>query len=101
VKRTLTLAGLALVAMSPAAYAQNTAVITGGPHDLTSGSALRNSNTSIAGQTCVFCHTPHGGANSIPLWNRSNPTGATYQLYTSSTSDVTTTGTAIAASVSP
>jgi predicted CXXCH cytochrome family protein len=100
VKRTLTMAGIALVAMTSAAYAQNTAVIAGGPHDLTSGSALRNTNTSIAGQTCVFCHTPHGGANSIPLWNRSNPTGTTYQLYTSSTTDVTTTGTAIAASVS-
>ena len=99
-KSTLTMAGLALLAMTTAAYAQNTSVIAGGPHDLTNGSALRNTNASIAGQTCVFCHTPHGGANSIPLWNRSNPTGATYQLYTSSTSDATTTGAAIAASVS-
>jgi predicted CXXCH cytochrome family protein len=101
VKRTLTLAGLALVVLAPAASGQVLSpVIAGGPHDLTSGSALRNSNASIAGQTCVFCHTPHGGANLIPLWNRSSPTGATYQLYSSSTSDATTTGTAIAASVS-
>jgi len=100
VRRTLTLAGLALVTMGSAAYAQNTAVIAGGPHDLTSGSALRNTNASIAGQTCVFCHTPHGGANGKPLWNRATPTGTTYQLYTSSTSDSTTTGAQIAASVS-
>ena len=98
-RRTLSLAGLALLAAS-VAHAQNTAVIAGGPHDLSTGSALRNTNGSINGQTCVFCHTPHGGANSIPNWNRSTPTGTTYQLYTSSTSDVTTTGAQIAASVS-
>jgi predicted CXXCH cytochrome family protein len=100
VKKTLTLAGLALMMTASTAYAQTTSVIAGGPHDLTNGSALRNSNTTIAGQTCVFCHTPHGGAINKPLWNRTNPTGAAYQLYTSSTSDVTTTAGAIAASVS-
>jgi len=99
-RRTLTLAVLALLTASTAALAQTTSVIAGGPHDLSNGSALRNTNGSINGQTCVFCHTPHGGANSIPLWNRSTPTGTTYQLYTSSTSDVTTTGAQIAASVS-
>jgi len=99
-RRTLTLAVLALLAASSAALAQNTPVIAGGPHDLSNGSAMRNTNNSINGQTCVFCHTPHGGANGIPLWNRATPTGTTYQLYTSSTSDVTTTGAQIAASVS-
>lgn len=99
-RRILSLAGLALLAASSAALAQNTAVIAGGPHDLSGGSAVRNSNNSINGQTCVFCHTPHGGANNIPLWNRAAPTGTTYQLYTSSTSDATTTGAQIAASVS-
>ncbi len=99
-KRILTIAGIALVAVASNAGAQLTPVIAGGPHDLSGGSALRNTNTSIGGQTCVFCHTPHGGANSIPLWNRATPTGTTYQLYTSSTSDVTTTGAQIAASVS-
>jgi predicted CXXCH cytochrome family protein len=80
--------------------AQNTAVIAGGPHDLSGGSALRNTNATIDGQTCVFCHTPHGGSNSIPLWNRLAPTGAAYQVYSSSTSDVTTTPALVAASVS-
>jgi predicted CXXCH cytochrome family protein len=81
-------------------HAQNTSVIAGGPHDLSGGSALRNTNTTIDGQTCIFCHTPHGGANNIPLWNRRAPTGAAYQLYTSSTSDVTTTAATVATSVS-
>jgi predicted CXXCH cytochrome family protein len=94
------LSGIGVWAIASTAYPQNTAVIAGGPHDLTNGSALRNTNAAIAGQTCVFCHTPHGGSNTIPLWNRRAPTGGAYQLYTSSTTDVTTTTGAVAASVS-
>jgi len=92
------LAAVLAVAMAGTARAQNTAVVAGGPHDLSNGSALRNTNATINGQTCIFCHTPHGGANNIPLWNRNAPTGAAYQLYTSSTSDSTTTAAQIATS---
>ena len=99
-RRVAILTGLALIAVAVSAAAQNTAVIAGGPHDLSNGSAVRNSSTSINGQTCVFCHTPHGGANGIPLWNRAAPTGTSYQLYTSSTVVTSTTGAQIAASVS-
>jgi predicted CXXCH cytochrome family protein len=94
------LAACSVLTATASLHAQNTSVIAGGPHDLSGGSALRNTNTSINGETCIFCHTPHGGSNSIPLWNRGNPTGAAYQLYTSSTSDVTTTAAQVAASVS-
>jgi predicted CXXCH cytochrome family protein len=100
VKKMLALAGLAVLTVASISSAQTTAVIAGGPHDLSNGSAVRNANATINGQTCVFCHTPHGGANSIPLWNRTSPSGATYQLYTSTTSDATTTGSQIAGSVS-
>jgi len=99
-RNTFLLAVIAVVAMTRAGYTQNTSVVAGGPHDLSNGSALRNTDTTIDGQTCVFCHTPHGGANSIPLWNRSAPSGAAYQLYSSSTTDVTTTAGAIANGVS-
>lgn len=34
---------------------------------------------------CLFCHTPHGGSPTGPLWNRSNPTGAAFQHYNSAT----------------
>lgn len=99
-KRTLALASIAILAVAATGYAQNTAVIAGGPHDLTNGSALRNANAAIAGQTCVFCHTPHGASNAIPLWNRTAPTGASYQLYTSSTSSATATAAAVTSGVS-
>ena len=95
-KRVATFVVLAVLAAGSTSYAQNTAVIAGGPHDLSNGSALRTSNATINSQTCLFCHAPHGGATSTPLWNRTAPTGASYQLYTSSTSDVTATGAQIA-----
>jgi predicted CXXCH cytochrome family protein len=85
-----------LLVFSSAASAQLTSVVAGGPHDLSNGSGVRNTNATINGQTCVFCHTPHGGSNTIALWNRGAPTGAAYQLYTSSTSDVTTTSAQLA-----
>ena len=99
-RRALVYSVIGLWTLTSTAYPQNTAVIAGGPHDLSNGSALRNTDATIAGQTCVFCHTPHGGSNSIPLWNRSAPTGGAYQLYTSSTTDVATTANEVAASVS-
>jgi predicted CXXCH cytochrome family protein len=100
VKRILVIAGLAVLAVASISSAQNTAVIAGGPHDLSNGSAVRNNNAAINGQTCIFCHVSHGGANGKPMWNRSAPSGATYQLYTSTTTDATTTGAQIAGSIS-
>lgn len=32
------------------------------------------------GAVCSYCHTPHAGLTSAPLWNR-NPSAATYQMY--------------------
>src|SRR5262249_27718304 len=71
-----------------------------GPHDFSAGSAIRNTSSDINGQTCVFCHTPHEGSVSVPLWNRSSST-STYQVYASSTMDaVAPTSAAIQSSVS-
>jgi predicted CXXCH cytochrome family protein len=99
-RRVALITGIGVWALASSAYPQNTAVIQGGPHDLSNGSAVRNTDATIAGQSCIFCHTPHGGSNTIPLWNRTAPTGATYQLYTSSTTAATTTAAQVAASVS-
>ncbi len=84
-----------LVFIIPAAVLLATAVpraqsaIATGPHDFSAGSALRNTSTTINGQTCVFCHTPHGGSSTVPIWNRNNTT-STYQTYNSSTMDAAT-----------
>ena len=91
-KKIVLLAALGVLVSATSASAQ--ATIAGGRHDLSAGSALRNSDTAINGQTCVFCHTPHGGATTIPLWNRNAPTGAGYQLYTSTTMGAASPGAA-------
>jgi predicted CXXCH cytochrome family protein len=99
-RRACLLAGATWLLLSGTSYAQFTATIAGGPHDLSNGSAVRNTNATINGQTCVFCHVPHGGSTNQPLWNRANPTGASYQVYTSSTSKTVATGAGVAAGIS-
>jgi predicted CXXCH cytochrome family protein len=37
------------------------------------------------GEVCAYCHTPHSGSSSIPLWNR-GATGTTYSMYSSTNS---------------
>ena len=89
-RKIILLAALGVLVSATGASAQ----IAGGKHDLSAGSALRNADAAINGQTCVFCHTPHGGATTIPLWNRNAPTGAGYQLYTSTTMGAASPGAA-------
>ena len=73
---------LALFAFAVPAMAQ-TDNVTGTKHNL--------STTPIAGVTnygevCVYCHTPHGGSTSAPLWNKLLPNGASFTMYTSANS---------------
>jgi predicted CXXCH cytochrome family protein len=83
-RRAFLCAALAVLAWTGSAEAQST--IANGPHDFSAGSAIRTTDQTINGQTCVFCHTPHAGSVSVPLWNRSNTT-STYQVYASSSLD--------------
>ena len=53
-------------------------------HDLSSGSLTGNIKSSDTTAICVFCHTPHRGDASAPLWNREMGK-AVYTLYESST----------------
>ena len=52
--------------------------IAGSKHDITMtlGSPLTNTT-----QICVYCHAPHGALAMNPLWNRNNPGGAGFTLY--------------------
>lgn len=99
-RKMFVLVGAMMLAMTAIGNAQFTATIAGGPHDLSNGSAVRNSNAAINGQTCVFCHVPHSGSTNLPLWNRANPTGAAYQIYTSSTSASVATAAGLASGIS-
>jgi len=59
-----------LIGVASFAYA----TVIGTPHDL-------------APELCAMCHTPHSGAGSYPLWNRSQAS-QTYTLYTSISFDM-------------
>jgi|CXWL01.1.fsa_nt_gi predicted CXXCH cytochrome family protein len=71
--------GLALLLLQ-SGYSQT---IVGSSHDF----SARAWNTSVGGQICVVCHTPHNASLTVtdaPLWNHATTT-ATFSLYTSST----------------
>jgi predicted CXXCH cytochrome family protein len=76
---------LALVAAAGIIAAATTsfgASIVKSKHDL-SGTASHG-NATYAGtstQICVYCHAPHNAASNLPLWNRSNPAGSAFTLY--------------------
>lgn len=44
---------------------------------------IMNASRNNYNEVCVYCHTPHGAATNAtaPLWNRTLPTGTTYQTY--------------------
>jgi len=73
-KKVLALAATAgILATASFAFA---GTIVGSKHDLSAGRAYSGSSTQI----CVLCHAPHNAAQSLPLWNRSQPT-STFTLY--------------------
>jgi predicted CXXCH cytochrome family protein len=68
------------------------AVIRNSKHDL-SASSTATVKAGSGDETCVYCHTPHGGSTVTlaPLWNRSIPGGGFVagDLYNSATLDQT------------
>lgn len=60
-------------------------------HNLSASSrdpSFNNLQIADYGEVCVYCHTPHGGQTSAPLWNRAFGVGP-YQTYSSPTIDMT------------
>lgn len=87
---TKTLSKLAL-AFAWSLLAGGTALAVKGPqdikntvHNLSSGVGNFNAQyrSSNEDEICIFCHTPHGGSLTGPLWNRAN-TATTYTHYSS------------------
>ena len=73
-------AAAGLIAAATSAFAAVTIVAS--KHDLAykankTGGLTYNSSTQI----CVYCHTPHNATEANVLWNRTNPTGSSFQLY--------------------
>ena len=80
------LALVAAVSLMAAATTASAASIRNSKHDLssTSSATFKSAGAAATNQLCVFCHTPHNAVqNGYPLWNRSNPAGTNFRLYSS------------------
>lgn len=79
------LAILAAAGLMAAATTAMGASIVNSKHDLSAGSDVGGVATSyVLGQStqiCIYCHAPHYALKSLPLWNRSNPAGSGFTLY--------------------
>lgn len=72
--------GLALMAASSAALAS----VTDTPHNLSaSGAGAHMSGPNATTEICIFCHTPHGGDQSVaaPIWNRTVSSTSVYTRF--------------------
>ena len=77
---------LILVALATMVASSSFGGIVGSKHDMLSEGA-----TGTNDEVCVFCHTPHGGASILPLWNRNaNPNANGSTPYTSASMDAST-----------
>lgn len=71
--------GLALMAASSVALAS----VTNTKHNLGAGGS--NNHTDATTEICIFCHTPHGGNQSVnaPIWNRTVSSTSVYTRFSS------------------
>ena len=72
--------GMALMAASGAAMAS----VTNTVHNLSaSGTATHMVGPSATTEICIFCHTPHGGDQSVnaPIWNRAVSSTSVYTRF--------------------
>jgi hypothetical protein len=82
---------LALLFMPVLTWAKGTPGVAHGVHNLSATGVMQNwDGTAVDSlyatnteQICVFCHTPHGGSLTAPLWNRANPDANSFTHYNS------------------
>jgi len=71
---------LGLVLVSSSAFALS---IRNSKHDL-SNSGAQTIRATSSEKLCEHCHAPHNAAPKVPLWNRLDPSAASFKFYTSS-----------------
>ena len=75
---------LMVIGFSTLALARGTANVSNTVHNMSVSGPFWSFYTTAEEQVCIFCHTPHGGSLTGPLWNRADPT-STWSFYSSST----------------
>lgn len=71
--KSLLLATLMILLVVTSALARGPQGVSKTRHNLSSSSPFTNYSADNESEVCIFCHTPHGGSLSGPLWNRDLP----------------------------
>lgn len=74
-----------LLYMACPVLAKGTAGVANTIHNLSTSSPYVFYQSNNEDEVCVFCHTPHGGLLTGPLWNHSLPSAASFTHYNSAT----------------
>ena len=67
---------LLLLLSATLAFAKGTANVSNTVHNLSATGPVWSDYLTDEQEVCIFCHTPHGGNNTGPLWNKADPTPA-------------------------
>lgn len=82
------------------AFGKGIAGVANTMHNLSSTNVLFSSYAATnLDEICVFCHTPHGGSLSGPLWNHDLPVATSFTHYTSASLSPTLQGLAVSRAV--
>lgn len=90
-KFQITLAGVMFFALCSAATILHAASgdIRNTKHNMSStgptNGLVRQYQSALESQICVFCHTPHNATPSAPLWNKVMPDTTVWKFYSSGT----------------
>ncbi len=100
-KQTLKLLTVLALFLSLAApvWAKGLSNVAETVHNMSSATSGWNQYYSNVEEVCVFCHTPHGGNNTGPLWNRSLPGVGSFTHYNSATLSTYLTGLSVARNI--
>lgn len=90
---------LLVCTLATLAQAKGTANVSNTVHNLSATGPFFSFYVTDEPEVCIFCHTPHGGSLTGPLWNKADPTPTGgFVFYNSSTISATVAG---VAAVSP
>ncbi|MDT8442495.1 MAG: hypothetical protein RQ723_12660 [Desulfuromonadales bacterium] len=89
-----------LLGLTGVAFGKGIAGVANTLHNLSSTSVVFSSYASTnLDEICVFCHTPHGGSLSGPLWNHDLPNATSFTHYTSASLSPTLQGLSVSRAV--
>ena len=94
-KSTILKWGLTLLLLLSAtlAFAKGTANVSNTVHNLSATGPFFSLYVTDEQEVCIFCHTPHGGSLTGPLWNKADPSPAGgFIFYDSATLSTTVKG---------